>query len=81
MTYSLDFRQKVLAIKEQEGLTGKETAVRFGVGVASITRWEKCLEPIRIKLSPASLSQQWQNTPNPQSCPNKRLVVRWHAML
>jgi transposase len=44
MTYSADFRQKVLAIKEQEGLTQAEAAVRFGVGVASITRWNKRLE-------------------------------------
>jgi transposase len=45
MTYSLDFRQKVLSIKEQEGLTQAETAVRFGVGAASITRWNKQLDP------------------------------------
>ncbi|MSP53826.1 MAG: transposase, partial [Gammaproteobacteria bacterium] len=37
MTYSADFRQKVLTIKEQAGLTQAEAAVRFGVGVASIT--------------------------------------------
>ncbi|MSP28560.1 MAG: transposase, partial [Methylococcales bacterium] len=43
MTYSAEFRQKVLTIKEQEGLTQAEAAVRFGVGVASITRWNKCL--------------------------------------
>jgi transposase len=40
MTYSLDFRKKVLAIKEQEGLTGKEASVRFGIGEANITRWK-----------------------------------------
>jgi hypothetical protein len=34
MTYSLDFHQKVLKIKEQEELTQAEAAVRFGVGVA-----------------------------------------------
>jgi hypothetical protein len=47
MTYSLDFRQKVLKIKEQEELTQAEAAVRFGVGVgvSSIMRWGKCLEP------------------------------------
>ena len=41
MTHSLDFRQKVLTIQKQERLTKAETAVRFGVGLASITRWEK----------------------------------------
>jgi transposase len=54
MTYSLDFRQKVLTIKKQEGLTQAETAVRFGVGVASITRWEKNVEPKRTRTKPAT---------------------------
>ena len=54
MTYSADFREKVLAIKEQEGLTQAEAAVRFGVGVASITRWNKCLEPQRTRNKPAT---------------------------
>lgn len=35
MTYSPDFRKKVLMIKEQEGLTQAEAAVRFRVGGAS----------------------------------------------
>ena len=54
MTYSLDFRQKVLTIKEQEGLTQTEAAVRFGVGMASITRWSKRLESKRTRTKPAT---------------------------
>jgi transposase len=54
MTYSADFRQKVLAIKEQEGLTQAEAAVRFGVGVASITRWNKRLESKGRRTKPAT---------------------------
>jgi transposase len=54
MTYSLDFRKKVLAIKEQEGLTGKEASVRFGIGEANITRWNKCLEAQRTRNKPAT---------------------------
>ena len=54
MTYSLDFRQKVLAIKEQEGLTQAEAAIRFGVGVASLTRWGKRLESKRTRTKPAT---------------------------
>ena len=54
MTYSLDFRQKVLSIKAQEKLTGVETAVRFGIGVASITRWDKQIEPQRTRSKPAT---------------------------
>ena len=54
MTYSLDFRQKVLKIKKQERLTQAEAAARFGVGVASIMRWGKCLEPKCTRSKPAT---------------------------
>ena len=54
MTYSPDFRKKVLTIKEQEGLTQAEAAVRFRVGVASITRWCKCLESKQTRTKPAT---------------------------
>ncbi|CAK0778208.1 hypothetical protein CCP3SC1_940005 [Gammaproteobacteria bacterium] len=36
MTYSIDFRRKVLAIQEQ--LTYAEIASRFGIGIATLTR-------------------------------------------
>ena len=70
MTYSIDFRQKVLLIKEQEGLTQAETALRFGIGVASITRWNKQLEPQRTRSKPATkldreaLKQDLDNCPD-----------------
>lgn len=41
MAYSLDFRRKVLSVREKEGLTIAEVAVRFDVGVASVVRWIK----------------------------------------
>ena len=70
MTYSIDFRQKVLLIKEQEGLTQAETALRFGIGVASITHWNKQLEPQRTRNKPATkldreaLKQDLDNFPD-----------------
>ena len=70
MTYSVDFRQKVLAIKEQEGLTQAEVAVRFGIGIASVTRWCKCLEPQPTRSKPATkidmeaLAQDVKNNPD-----------------
>jgi len=70
MTYSIDFRQKVLWIKEQENLTGTETAVRFGIGVASITGWNKQVEPQRTrtkaatKLDMEALKQDVDNYPD-----------------
>lgn len=45
MTYSLDFRRHILAIRERECLTIQETSERFSVGVASIVRWLKQPEP------------------------------------
>ena len=45
MTYSLDFRRRVLALKEQEHLSYEETASRFRVGVASLIRWNSRIEP------------------------------------
>jgi len=53
MTYSRDFRRKVLSIKEQENLTTEEVAKRFGIGTASISRWNKNLEAKRTRNKPA----------------------------
>jgi transposase len=53
MTYSLDFRKKVLQIKQEEHLSMAETAERFGVGVASIMRWTKKIAPKLIRERPA----------------------------
>ena len=44
MTYSVDFRKKILLVKEQEDLTFSEVSKRFCVGVASVVRWSKNIE-------------------------------------
>ena len=49
MTYSVDFRRKVLEIKERDGLSIEEAAVRFGIGQAGVFRWTKRLEPCRTR--------------------------------
>lgn len=54
MTYSLDFRSKVLSVREKEGLTIAEVAERFCVGVASVVRWLQRLEPQRTRHKPAT---------------------------
>lgn len=54
MTYSTDFRRKVLDIKEKEKLTTDETAKRFGIGTANFSRWDKNLEPKRTRNKPAT---------------------------
>jgi len=54
MTYSIDFRRKVLAIKEQENLTFEEAVTWFGVGKASLVRWSSRLEHCRTRHKPAA---------------------------
>ena len=53
MTYSLDFRQKVLTTRNKEKLSMAEVAQRFGVGVTSVMRWSKKIEPKPIRERPA----------------------------
>ena len=45
MTYSSDFRRKVLSVREKEGLTIAQVAARFDVGIASVVRWLKNPDP------------------------------------
>ena len=70
MTYSIDFRKKVLSIKEQENLTVLEISKRFGVGQASVVRWSQNLEPKRtrnqptVKLNWEALAQEVEEHPD-----------------
>jgi transposase len=45
MTYPVEFRKKVLQIKEKEGLSFVDVAKRFGLSKAAIFRWTKEIEP------------------------------------
>ncbi|MFM2344456.1 MAG: hypothetical protein RLZZ210_1067 [Pseudomonadota bacterium] len=47
MKYTLEFRQKVFAVKEKYNLTDEETAKRFDISKRTIFRWRIRLEPIR----------------------------------
>jgi len=52
MTYSLDYRRKVLSVREKEDLTIAEVAERFCVGVATVVRWLQRVEPQRTRYKP-----------------------------
>lgn len=52
MTYSLDFRQKVLSIKESENLTFEATASRFCIGKNTLYLWSKEINPKQGKSRP-----------------------------
>ena len=54
MTYSVDFRRKVLSVREQEGLTLAQVAKRFSVGVASVMRWACGAMPQKNRNKPAT---------------------------
>ena len=41
MSYSQDFRDKVLEVKQQENLTISSTAKRFCIGTTTLKRWLK----------------------------------------
>ena len=54
MAYPISFRRKVLSVREKEGLTIAQTAVRFCVGIASVTRWIKNPVPKESRNKPAT---------------------------
>ena len=54
MTYSVDFRKKVLKVREKEGLSIESVAIRFGVGKASVMRWLIELKPKNTRNKPAT---------------------------
>ena len=54
MSYSLDFRKRVMETKEKEGLTFAATSQRFRVNIRSLFRWNKRLEPKTTRNKPAT---------------------------
>lgn len=47
MTYSIDFRKKVLAIKKKEKLSFESISKRFGVGKNTVFVWTKKILPLK----------------------------------
>ena len=47
MTYSIDFRKKVLAIKEKEKMSFESISKRFGVGKNTVFVWTKKILPLK----------------------------------
>ncbi len=54
MTYSRDFREKVLLIKEKESLSFAKIAKRFSIGIASVVRWAENIESKKTRNKPAT---------------------------
>ena len=49
MSYPIEFRRHVLAVRAKEGLIFDVAASRFGIGVATLKRWSKRIEPCSYK--------------------------------
>ena len=54
MTYSRDFRERVLFIKEKQSLSFAKIAKRFDIGIASVVRWAKNIESKKTRNKPAT---------------------------
>jgi transposase len=54
MTYSIDFRKKVLKLKAEENLSYEAAAERFKIGKTTLVRWHKKLEPQLTRNKPAT---------------------------
>ena len=52
--YSLDFRKRVFAIKEEENLTFNQTSKRFGVGIRTLFAWKKNIKPKTTRNKPST---------------------------
>ena len=91
MTYSVDFRQKVLKVREAEGLSMAQVAKRFHIGLATVMRWTKKPAPQTTRNKPATkinmegLKQDIETYPDAYTYERaQRLGVSktgvWHAM-
>jgi len=54
MTYSVDFRKKVLQIRQKEDLSILKTAKLFGISPTTIVKWSKNLLPKVGRNKPAT---------------------------
>ena len=52
MTYSVDFRKKVLKIKKEEKLSYREVSSRFCISRSAVVRWNKRLEGTNKRTKP-----------------------------
>ena len=54
MTHSLDFRQKVFAMKEKNSWTFEQTSKHFEISVRTLYRWQQKMEPSLTRNKPAT---------------------------
>ena len=70
MTYSVDFRTKVLKIKKEQGMSYSEASAFFGLSKTTLLNWRKNLVPAKGRKKPTtkidmeSLSLDVKNNPD-----------------
>ena len=70
MTYSLDFRQKVMDYKTKKGLTFEQTSDHFDIGIRTLFPWSSSLSPCNKRQKPATkinmdtFKQDVENSPD-----------------
>ena len=78
MTYSIDFRKKVLAIKEKEKMSFESISERFGVGKNTVFVWTKKISPLKNR-NRASTINSWVEQDLIPKLPNNSVVVTDNA--
>jgi len=54
MSYSIDFRQKILAYKEKHSLTFQQTSKHFDVAIRTLFRWSENIQPRITRNKPST---------------------------
>ena len=54
MTYSIDFRQHVLAYKDKHNLTFEKTSEHFAISLRTLFRWHDNITPCTTRQKPAT---------------------------
>ena len=91
MTYSLDFRKKVLEVRKKENISLSAVAIRFRIGVATVMRWSKDIQAkltrnkLATKIDMEALKQDIETCPDGYQYERaKRLGVSkaciWYAL-
>lgn len=70
MTYSLDFRKKVLEVKARDQISFEEVSERFSVGKASVFRWSKDLKIKRTRNKAATKIDMEKLKPDVETYPD-----------
>ena len=58
MSYSIDYRKKVLGVKAEEKISIAEAAKRFAIGKATIVRWMQSIEMKRRQKSTSTVNME-----------------------